>query len=192
MNKAGIHTYMPSNNQSHCVKGRYTRHHLQVVQVCKEPGRLREQEVAGQHRYLGAKPAVHRHLACARHAAMLGQTILHFPAVLRVAACTGGLRAAKPCLQADTCPGQVQAPPLRMGLSSTTSSCIKLAVCIISVISASRLCFSVMSLWTTCMSVMHRTPDNLHNHPCESPSHALCCLHGKGRRGCMRLRTATL
>ena len=36
--------------------------------------------------------------------------------------------------------------PLLVGLSSTTSSCIKLAVWIISVISASLLCFSVMSL----------------------------------------------
>lgn len=39
--------------------------------------------------------------------------------------------------------------PLRTGLSSTTSSCIRLAVWIISVISANRLCFSVMSLQNT-------------------------------------------
>lgn len=49
--------------------------------------------------------------------------------------------------------------PLRTGLSSTTSSCMRLAVWIISVISASLLCFSVISLHSANVSALNKTAD---------------------------------
>ena len=120
--------------------------YLKVVKLCKVPRRLREEVVSGQHSHPCAIQGVDCGLACkctpagselAQHQDIRMQSwqgcrIGH-------AVIAGGYARCKAAhMSLDS--------PLRILQLSTTSSCTKLAVWIISVISASRRCCGVMSL----------------------------------------------